>query len=87
MAIASNAVMMPYCFTTLQWTQTPSAAAEDTIFYAVNLYWQIYEAFITYCLVACCPSTLLPCRESQACQAQSACPHVAASLWRSAAWW
>jgi hypothetical protein len=49
MAIAQNAVTMPYGFTTLPWTQTPSTATEDAIFYAVNPYWQIYEGFISYC--------------------------------------
>lgn len=42
-------ITIPYGFTTLPWTQNPSAASQDAIFYAVNPYWQVYTAYIEYC--------------------------------------
>ena len=42
-------ITIPYSLTTSPWTHNPAAATENAVFYAVNPYWQVFEAFVRWC--------------------------------------
>lgn len=46
---AQNAITIPYSLANHPWAQNPAVATDAAIFYAVNPYWKIFEAFIGFC--------------------------------------
>lgn len=44
-----NAITIPYSLTNHPWASNPAVGTEDSIFYAVNPYWQLFTGFISYC--------------------------------------
>lgn len=46
---AQDEVTIPYSLTNAPWTQNPAVSTEAAVFYAVNPYWQVFQAFLEYC--------------------------------------